>query len=38
MGYWLFWYLTQAIWIINEGVVPINMKEKFDVENDMLPP
>ena len=38
MGHWLFWYLTWAIWIRNEGVVPINVTEKSDIENDVVPP
>ena len=38
MGHWLFWYLTWAIWIRSEGVVPINMTETSDIENDVVPP
>ena len=37
-GHWLFLYLTWAIWIRNEGVVPINMTEMSDIENDVVPP
>ena len=38
MGHWLSWYLTWAIWLKNEGVVPINLTEKSDIENDVVPP
>ena len=38
MGHWLFWYLTWAILIRNEGVVPINMTETLDIENDVVSP
>ena len=38
MDHWLFWYLTWAILIRNEGVVPINMTETLDIENDVVSP
>ena len=33
-----FWYLAWAIWIRNEVVVPINVTETSDIENDVVPP